>query len=100
MIDRRDRTAPARWRLARPSVPDGYAGCLASEGKPFELVQTGKLSPEEYKKFVGDLTNFLVYASEPGREHRKAVGWKVLAFLSVFLVLAYMLKKEYWKDVH
>ena len=58
------------------------------------------MSPEEYKKFVGDLTNFLVYAAEPGRSHRIAFGWKVLAFLSVFLVLAYALKKEYWKDVH
>ena len=65
-----------------------------------ELVQPGKLSPDEYKKFVADLTNFLVYAAEPGREHRKEVGWHVLAFLLVFFVLAYLLKKEYWKDVH
>jgi len=82
---------------------EGAGHEAAAEGhgaKKFELVQPGKLSPEEYKKFVGDITNFLVYAAEPGREHRKAVGWKVLAFLSVFLVLAYMLKKEYWKDVH
>jgi len=80
---------------------EGHGEAAAEHGaKKFELVQRGKLSPEEYKKFVGDLTNFLVYAAEPGREHRKAVGWKVLAFLSVFFVLAYLLKKEYWKDVH
>jgi len=76
------------------------AAAEGHEGKKFELVQPGKLSPEEYKKFVGDLTNFLVYAAEPGREHRKAVGWNALIFLSIFLVLAYMLKKEYWKDIH
>ncbi|MDP3856637.1 MAG: cytochrome c1 [Stagnimonas sp.] len=91
------------WELQGWQAKVEHHEGAAGEGhgaKPFELVQAGKLSPEEYKKFVGDLTNFLVYAAEPGREHRKAVGWKVLAFLSVFLVLAYMLKKEYWKDVH
>ncbi|MEX0993606.1 MAG: 4'-phosphopantetheinyl transferase superfamily protein [Solirubrobacterales bacterium] len=37
--DREERDAPARWKLARPSVPDGYAGCVASEGESFDLVQ-------------------------------------------------------------
>lgn len=76
----------------------------AAEGhgpaKKFELVQKGKLSPEEYQKFVADLTNFLVYAAEPGRNKRIAKGWDVFIFLSIFFVIAYMLKKEYWKDIH
>lgn len=92
------------WELQGLQAKVEHHGEAAAEGehgaKPFELVQAGKLSPEEYKKFVGDLTNFLVYAAEPGRNHRIAFGWKVLAFLSVFFVLAYALKKEYWKDVH
>lgn len=70
------------------------------EGKKFELAQKGKLSPEEYKKFVADLTNFLVYAAEPARNQRMALGWNVFIFLSIFFVIAYLLKKEYWKDVH
>ena len=70
-------------------------------GKPkFELTQKGALTPEQYKEFVADLTNFLAYAAEPGRSGRVSVGFKVMAYLLVLLVLTYMLKKEFWKDVH
>ncbi len=65
----------------------------------FELVQQGSMTPSEYRKFTADLTNFMVYAAEPIRNERQALGWKVLAFLSVFFVLAWLLNKEYWKDV-
>jgi ubiquinol-cytochrome c reductase cytochrome c1 subunit len=73
------------------------------EGKhfeKFELVQPGTLSAPEYKERVADITNFMVYAAEPGRNHRIAVGFGVLAFMAVFILLAYMIKVEYWKDVH
>jgi ubiquinol-cytochrome c reductase cytochrome c1 subunit len=69
-------------------------------GPVFELVQAGALSPAEYREFVGDLTNFLIYAAEPGRNHRMAIGVGVLAFIVVFWGLSYLLKVEYWKDVH
>ena len=68
--------------------------------KEFQLVQPGSMSAEEYRKFVADITNFMVYAGEPGRNERISRGWGVLAFLLVFLGFAYALKKEYWKDVH
>jgi len=67
---------------------------------PFELVSPGKLTPDEYKKFVADTVNFMVYAAEPGRAHRVSVGYKVILFLLLFTFLAYLLKREYWKDVH
>lgn len=60
----------------------------------------GKLSPEEYKKTVYDLVNFLVYLSEPAKFQRQKIGIWVIIYLISFLVLAVMLKKEYWKDVH
>ena len=66
----------------------------------FTVVQKGALSEEEYEELVGDLTNFLVYAAEPGRNHRMAVGVGALAFVVLFGILAYLLKVEYWKDVH
>src|SRR5689334_6393 len=69
-------------------------------GVPLELVQPGSLSPAEYKERVGDITNFLVYAAEPGRNHRIALGFWVLLFTAVFGVFCYLLKVEYWKDVH
>ena len=65
-----------------------------------ELVQAGTMSKEEYDAFVADLVNFMVYLAEPVQAERRSMGWKVLLFLAGFFVLAYMLKKEYWKDVH
>ncbi len=65
-----------------------------------ELVEPGSQSPVEFDKTVRDLVNFLDYMSEPIKQQRKALGIKVILFLLVFFVLAYLLKKEYWKDVH
>ncbi len=66
----------------------------------FKQIQAGKLSPEEYDAFLGDLTNFMVYLAEPVQVERRSLGWKVLLFLVVFFGFAYFLKKEYWKDVY
>ncbi|MEZ5534371.1 MAG: cytochrome c1 [Thiolinea sp.] len=65
-----------------------------------KLVEKGSISPAEYNQVVRDLTNFLVYVSEPAQLHRKSIGIWVMLFLVVFAVVAYFLKKEYWKDVH
>jgi ubiquinol-cytochrome c reductase cytochrome c1 subunit len=65
-----------------------------------ELVEPGKLSPKEFDRAVRDLVNFMAYMAEPAKHERQQVGVKVILFLLVFLVLAYLLKKEFWKDVH
>ncbi len=64
-----------------------------------ELVEPGKLSPEEYDKVLSDLVSFLHYLSEPAASKRKAYGPWVILFLIFLAVLAYLLKKEYWKDI-
>lgn len=66
----------------------------------FEPLTEGKLSHDDYHKFVGDLVNFMAYAAEPGRSHRQALGGKIIVYLLILLGFAYLLKKEYWKDVH
>lgn len=63
------------------------------------LARPGTMSPLEYDLLVRDLVNFLVYMAEPAKRTRIEVGILVLLFLGVFFVLAYALKKEYWKDV-
>jgi ubiquinol-cytochrome c reductase cytochrome c1 subunit len=68
--------------------------------KHINPAQGGSLSVEEYDVFVRDLTNFLEYVGEPNKLERKALGVKVLVFLFIFFIIAYLLKKEYWKDVH
>ncbi|MDW8467893.1 MAG: cytochrome c1 [Burkholderiales bacterium] len=59
----------------------------------------GALSPSQYDAAVRDLVNFLMYVAEPQARTRRTVGIVVLFALGVLFVLAYALKKEYWKDV-
>ncbi|MEO5342428.1 MAG: cytochrome c1 [Gammaproteobacteria bacterium SHHR-1] len=66
----------------------------------FESVSSGSMDPGEYDNAVRDLTAFLVYVGEPIQMERKRLGVYVILFLLVFTVLAYLMKKEYWKDVH
>jgi ubiquinol-cytochrome c reductase cytochrome c1 subunit len=66
----------------------------------FELVKPGSMSQEDFDASMRDLTNFMVYMAEPAQLVRYRIGVYVLIFLAVFLVVAYKLKKEYWKDVH
>ncbi len=65
----------------------------------FEQVTEGSLSAREYDKVVRDLVNFLHYAAEPGRAQRISMGIWVMLFLFVFTAGAYVLKKEWWRDV-
>jgi ubiquinol-cytochrome c reductase cytochrome c1 subunit len=65
-----------------------------------QLVEPGLMTPKEFDRAIRDLVNFLDYMGEPAKHDRRALGVKVLMFLFVFLVLAYLLKREYWKDVH
>lgn len=70
------------------------------KGPQFELERPGKLTPKQYQQFVGDLTNFMVYTAEPAKMQRYSLGVKVILFLLLFTGMAYLLKREYWKDVH
>lgn len=65
-----------------------------------EPLYPGSLTPEKYDVFVRDITNFLDYAGEPIKAKRQSMGVFVILFLLVFLAFAYLLKREYWKDVH
>ena len=65
-----------------------------------KLVEPGQVSPKEFDNMVNDLVNFLVYVGEPVQLERQSMGKYVLFFILMFIVLAYLLKKEYWKDVH
>jgi ubiquinol-cytochrome c reductase cytochrome c1 subunit len=66
----------------------------------FEQLAPGRLSAAEYDGFVRDTVNFLDYVSEPTQTARRALGVWVVLFLLVFTWLAWLVKREYWKDVH
>jgi ubiquinol-cytochrome c reductase cytochrome c1 subunit len=72
----------------------------SDEVEKLTLSHPGKLTPAQYQQATRDLTSFLEYASEPAALQRHQYGIWVLLFLVMFTLLAYVLKKEYWKDVH
>ena len=83
------------------SIPRGSKGEVEKhEVRKLVLEKPGAMKPAEYDRMVGDLVNFLVYVGEPFRQSRVELGIYVLMFLAVLFVFAYLLKKEYWKDVH
>lgn len=79
-------------RLVDGAPKEVYVG-LSTDG-------SGELNAEEYDRAVADLVNYLEYVGEPTKLESRALGMKVMVFLLIFFVLAYLLKKEYWKDVH
>lgn len=96
-------------KVEAPAAAEGHGEAAAAEGhgeaaghhaSPFKLVSKGELDEKEFQKFVSDTVNFMVYAAEPGRLTRAGTGMKVILFLLLFTWLAYLLKREYWKDVH
>jgi ubiquinol-cytochrome c reductase cytochrome c1 subunit len=66
----------------------------------FEQLAPGRLSAAEFDGFVRDTVNFLDYVGEPAQTARRALGVWVVLFLLVFTWLAWLVKREYWKDVH
>lgn len=79
---------------------------FGEDGKPLnpcgrlKVTQPGKLTPQEYDEAVYDLVNFLNYIAEPTQLDRKRTGIFVLFFLGILFVFAWLLNREYWKDVH
>ena len=60
---------------------------------------SGRLSASEYDQAALDLTSFLVYTGEPMLLEQRRIGWFVFGFLLIFTILAWFLKKEFWKDL-
>lgn len=61
---------------------------------------TGSLSEAEFDEKVKNLVTFLAYSANPVKLESQRIGTYVLLFLAFFFVFAYLLKREYWKDVH
>lgn len=86
--------------VGMPHVLQGLQGLSVKDEHGTLVATGGSMSAEEYDQAVRDLTGFLVYSGDPVKLEREALGWWVLGFLFIFFIIAYLLKKEYWKDVH
>lgn len=82
----------ALWTLQGERVYD-------REKRHWRELAKGAQSAVEYDTTVRDLVNFLVYVGEPAAADRKAIGIVVLFVLGILFIFAYLLKKEFWKDV-
>jgi ubiquinol-cytochrome c reductase cytochrome c1 subunit len=110
----RDETRPTGWnnvafdKVGMPHVLNELQGEQVlhaekhgeHETQKLVLAKPGKMTPAEYDGMVADLVNYLEFMGEPMKTTRMKLGIVVLLFLSIFFVVAYYLKKEFWKDIH
>ena len=62
--------------------------------------ERGSMTEAEFDEAARDITTFLQYAGEPAALQRSSIGVWVVLFLALLTVLSYLVKVEYWKDVH
>ncbi len=86
--------------VAMPHVLVDLQGTQTLQEGHLKPGSPGNLNPGEYDAMIRDLVNFMVYLGEPAKLVRYGLGVKVMLFLLVFAGLAYMVKREYWRDVH
>ena len=65
-----------------------------------EMSKPGRMDAQAYDAIIYDLVNFMVYISEPAALIRYRMGTYVMLFLLLMLVFTWLLKREYWKDIH
>ena len=90
------------WELqgTQRAVMAEHAEGAAPHVERLELATPGRLSEQEFDRAARDIATFLAYVGEPSALKREAIGLWVILFLAGFTFLAWMLKKEYWQDVH
>ncbi len=65
-----------------------------------EIARDGTQNAADFDRTARDITAFLEYVGEPGALKRQQTGVWVILFLTFFTLMAWLLKKEYWRDVH
>jgi ubiquinol-cytochrome c reductase cytochrome c1 subunit len=88
----------AVWKDEESSGPDGKP-VTTKVFEKFEPGVAGSMTSAQYDEFARDIVNFLQYVGDPSQLERQGLGIWVVLFLLMFTGIAYMLKKEYWKDV-
>ena len=103
----KDPSAPSGWNntvfenAAMPHVLANLQGVQVLDHETNALTLESRGSKTDvYDQIAHDITAFLTYVGEPIQAKRQQYGIYVMIFLLLFFVLAYMLKKDYWRDVH
>jgi len=90
--------------IVHEAKPDG-AGAVghsdaACSPAALSLKTPGVRSAQQYDEDIQALTSFLEYVGEPAVIQRESMGVWVLLYLAGLTFLLWLLKNEYWKDVH
>ena len=88
----------AVWKDVETKGEDGKP-VTSKTFEKFEPGVAGSMTAGQYDEFVRDTVNFLQYVGDPSQLERQGMGIWVVLFLLMFTGIAYLLKKEYWKDV-
>jgi ubiquinol-cytochrome c reductase cytochrome c1 subunit len=89
------------WRLqGTQGLQSDKANVHAAAHNVLVMETPGTMNRRAYNDLVRDLVNFLVYMGEPGRVERVQIGIIALLFLGLLIVPAWLMKREYWNDVH
>lgn len=85
-----------------PSRPWGVNNhVFPNVGMPNVMGDMQRSLPEdEFKARMADVTAFLEYTAEPVQVTRMIIGGFVIGFLLVLLIFAWLMKRDFWKDVH
>lgn len=84
-------------RLTESEHEDGHH---SPSYEDLEIITSGSQTEEEYDRTVRDLVSFLVYVGEPIKLKRAKIGVWVMLYLFILMIITYLLKKEYWRDIH
>jgi ubiquinol-cytochrome c reductase cytochrome b subunit len=85
--------------LATCADESGLAAAKAAQCVTMDAA-AGAMTADQFDGAMYDLVNFLAYTAEPYKSDRLRIGTYVLLFLVVFFIFAWLLNREYWKDVH
>lgn len=73
---------------------------LGGDCGQLNVTEAGQMSPAEFDTAMKNLVAFMEYSAEPMTATRQRMGIYVMLFLAVFWVFAWLLNREYWRDVH
>lgn len=99
----RDPSRPSGWNnhvfpnVAMPDVLAPWGGMVNAQG---EVIQNGSEPLAKFRDQTADIVAFLRYTADPSIFERRALAPWALGGILIFTLLAYFLKREYWKDVH
>ena len=91
--------------VAMPNVLAPLQGIVVADtkiptGNDLLLVEAGLMNQHQFDSTVEDLVTFLTYVGEPARLIRFKIGYWVLGYLFIFGLVAWQLKKAYWRKLN